>query len=100
MTNVQVLLSQKMALERIIVQARVDELDRQSRIEAEQLALQKEEIAVVRASMQGLMKKYGLTEDQLLHGEVRTFNKASSALKNTATKKLSLQEMRTFYANL
>lgn len=84
----------------MIEQARVDELERQKRIEAEQLALQKEEIAVVRASMQGLMKKYGLTEDQVLHGEVRTFNKSSTALKNTTAKKLSLQEMRTFYANL
>lgn len=100
MTNVQVLLSQKMALERMIEQARVDELERQKRIEAELLALQKEEIAVVRASMQGLMKKYGLTEDQVLHGEVRTFNKSSTVLKNTTAKKLSLQEMRTFYANL
>lgn len=100
MSNVQVLMNQKMALERMIEQARVDELDRQRRIEAEQLAIQKEEIAAVRASMQGLMKKYGLTEDQLLHGEVRMYNKSSSALKNTAIKKLSLQEMRTFYANL
>ena len=100
MTNVQVLLNQKMALERMIEQARVEELDRKRRIEAEQLELQKVEIAAVRANMQGLMKKYGLTEDQLLHGEVRTFNKSSSVLKNTNVKKLSLQEMRTFYEKL
>lgn len=100
MTNVQVLLNQKMALERMIEQARVDELERKRRIEAEQLAIQKEEIAVVRANLLSLMKKYGLTEDQVLHGEVRMLNNASPILKNSSSKKLSIQEMRTFYANL
>ena len=45
MSNVQMLLSQKMALERMIEQARVAELDRQRQIEAETLALRNAEIA-------------------------------------------------------
>jgi DNA-binding protein H-NS len=100
MSNVQMLLSQKMALERMIEQARVDELERNRRIEAEKFAIQIAEIAAVRESLQSLMKKYGLTEDQLLHGQVRVMNKSNSSMSVTPSKKLSLQEMRTFYSNL
>lgn len=100
MSNVQMLLSQKMALERMIEQARVDELERNRRIEAEKFAIQNAEIAAVRESLQSLMKKYGLTEDQLLHGQVRVMNKSNSSMSVTPSKKLSLQEMRTFYSNL
>ncbi|MEN9996211.1 MAG: hypothetical protein RL462_987 [Pseudomonadota bacterium] len=100
MQNVQMLLSQKMALERMIEQARVEELARQRRIEAEQFAIQNAEIAEVRASLQGLMKKYGLTEDQVLRGQERMLKNSSAALNGAASKKLSLQEMRTFYAKL
>lgn len=100
MPNVQMLLSQKMALERMIEQARVEELERQQRIEAEKLAIQNAEIAEVRASLQGLMKKYGLTEDQILRGNVSFLNQSSSSFKGSMGKKLTLQEMRTFYANL
>ena len=45
MSNVQMLLSQKMALERMIEQARVAEFERQRHIEAETLALRNAEIA-------------------------------------------------------
>jgi hypothetical protein len=100
MPNVQMLLSQKMALERMIEQARVEELARQQRIEAEKLALQNAEIAEVRANLQSLIKKYGLTEDQILRGKESSFNQTSSSLKSSLGKKLTLQEMRTFYANL
>jgi hypothetical protein len=100
MPNVQMLLSQKMALERMIEQARVEELARQQRIEAEKLALQNAEIAEVRANLQSVMKKYGLTEDQILRGKESLLNQTSSSLKSSLGKKLTLQEMRTFYANL
>lgn len=84
----------------MIEQARVDELERNRRIEAEKFAIQIAEIAAVRESLQSLMKKYGLTEDQLLHGQVRVMNKSNSSMSVTPSKKLSLQEMRTFYSNL
>lgn len=84
----------------MIEQARVDELERNRRIEAEKFAIQIAEIAAVRESFQSLMKKYGLTEDQLLHGQVRVMNKSNSSMSVTPSKKLSLQEMRTFYSNL
>jgi hypothetical protein len=100
MPNVQMLLSQKMALERMIEQARVEELARQQRIEAEKLALQNAEIAEVRANLQSVMKKYDLTEDQILRGKESLLNQTSSSLKSSLGKKLTLQEMRTFYANL
>jgi hypothetical protein len=100
MPNVQMLLSQKMALERMIEQARVEELERQQRIDAEKLALQNAEIAEVRASLQSVMKKYGLTEDQILRGKENRLSQANSSFKGSMGKKLTLQEMRTFYANL
>ena len=43
MSTIQTLLSQKMALERMIEQARIDELDRQRLIESERLAMQNAE---------------------------------------------------------
>lgn len=89
-----------MALERMIEQARVEELARQQRIEAEKLAFQNAEIAEVRANLQSVMKKYGLTEDQILRGKESLLNQTSSSLKSSLGKKLTLQEMRTFYANL
>ena len=58
MSTVQMLMAQKMALERRIEQARQEELDRQSRLEAERLAAQQAEIAQVRMNLQNLMKKY------------------------------------------
>ena len=67
MATIQTLLSQKMALERMIEEARIDELDRQRRIEAERLAMQNAEIAGVRESLRNLMRKYDLSEDQIQH---------------------------------
>ena len=54
MSTIQTLLSQKMALERMIEQARIDELDRQRRIESERLAMQNAEIG----SLVNLKKNY------------------------------------------
>ena len=73
MSTVQMLVAQKMALERRIEQARQEEIDRQRRLEAEKLAAQQAEIAQVRMNMQNLMKKYNLTEDQLLRGQDTQF---------------------------
>ena len=98
MSNIQTLLSQKMALERMIEQARIDELDRQRRIESERLAMQNAEIAGVRESMRNLMKKYDLTEDQILRGQEQV--KLAVPRKSQPGKKLSMQEMRTFYAKM
>jgi hypothetical protein len=98
MSNIQTLLSQKMALERMIEQARIDELDRQRRIESERLAMQNAEIAGVRESMRNLMKKYDLSEDQILRGQEQV--KLAVPRKSQPGKKLSMQEMRTFYAKM
>jgi hypothetical protein len=98
MSNVQTLLSQKMALERMIEQARVAELDRQRNIEAETLALRNAEIASARETMQNVMKKYGLSEEQILKGHESLLKLPSS--NSDRGKKLTLQEMRTFYAKL
>ena len=98
MSNVQMLLSQKMALERMIEQARVAELDRQRHIEAETLALRNAEIASAREAMQTVMKKYGLTDEQILKGHEGLLKLSSS--NSDRGKKLTLQEMRTFYAKL
>ncbi|MFM9993802.1 MAG: hypothetical protein ACKVOY_20480 [Burkholderiaceae bacterium] len=100
MSTVQTLIAQKMALERRIEQARQEELDRQRRLEAEKLAAQQAEIAQVRMNMQNLMKKYNLTEDQLLRGQTESFKIPSSKLNGVPGKKLSLQEMRMFYAKM
>ena len=54
MSTVQMLMAQKMALERRIEQARQEELDRQRRLEAERLAAQQAEIAQVRMNLQRL----------------------------------------------
>ena len=51
MSTVQMLVAQKMALERRIEQARQEEIDRQRRLEAEKLAAQQAEIAQVRMNM-------------------------------------------------
>jgi hypothetical protein len=98
MSNVQMLLSQKMALERMIEQARVAEFDRQRQIEAETLALRNAEIASAREAMQTVMKKYGLTDEQILKGHENLLKLPSSTTDRG--KKLTLQEMRTFYAKL
>jgi ribosomal protein L17 len=98
MSNVQMLLSQKMALERMIEQARVAELERQRHIEAETLALRNAEIASARETMQSVMKKYGLTEEQILKGHESLLKLPSR--NDDRAKKLTLQEMRTFYAKL
>jgi hypothetical protein len=98
MSTIQTLLSQKMALERMIEQARIDELDRQRRIESERLAMQNAEIAGVRESMRNLMKKYDLSEDQILRGQEQV--KLAVPRKSQPGKKLSMQEMRTFYAKM
>lgn len=100
MSTVQMLMAQKMALERRIEQARQEELDRQRRLEAERLAAQQAEIAQVRMSLQNLMKKYNLTEDQLLRGPSENFKIPSTKLNGVPGKKLSLQEMRMFYAKM
>lgn len=100
MQNVQMLLSQKMALERMIEQARVEELERLRREESERIAMQNAEIAEVRNAVNSLMKKYDLSEDQVLHGNERILSQSTAAVKGAMAKKLSLQEMRTFYANL
>lgn len=100
MSTVQMLMAQKMALERRIEQARQEEIDRQKRIEAERLAAQQAEIASARLLMQSLMKKYGLTEDQFLRGQEDTFKIPESKLNGVPGKKLSLQEMRMFYAKM
>ena len=89
-----------MALERRIEQAHQDELERQRRLEAERLAAQQAEIAQVRMSMQNLMKKYNLTEEQLLRGQTESFRIPKSKLDGVPGKKLSLQEMRMFYAKM
>jgi len=98
MSNVQMLLTQKMSLERRIEQARVEELERQQRIEAERLALQNAEIAIVRENMKNVMKKYGLTEDQILKGPETLLKMQSNPTERG--KKLTLQEMRTYYAKM
>lgn len=98
MSNVQMLLSQKMALERRIEQARVAEFDRQRQIEAETLALRNAEIAIARETMQTVMKKYGLTQEQILKGHESLLKFPSK--NGDRDKKLTLQEMRTFYAKL
>ena len=100
MQNVQMLLSQKMALERMIEEARVEELERQRRIEAERFAIRNAEIAEVRNSLKNLMDKYGLTEEQALRSNERNLNQPSPGVKGVMPKKLTLQEMRTFYSNL
>jgi DNA repair exonuclease SbcCD ATPase subunit len=79
-------------------QARIDELDRQRRIESERLAMQNAEIAGVRESMRNLMKKYDLSEDQILRGQEQV--KLAAPRKSQPGKKLSMQEMRTFYAKM
>ena len=98
MSNVQMLLSQKMALERMIEQARVAEFDRQRQVEAETLALRNAEIASAREAMQTVMKKYGLTDEQILKGHENLLKLPSCTTDRG--KKLTLQEMRTFYAKL
>jgi hypothetical protein len=98
MSNVQTLLTQKMSLERRIEQARIEDLERQRRLEAERLALQNAEIAIVRENMKNVMKKYSLTEDQILNGPETLFKMQSNQTERG--KKLSLQEMRTYYANM
>jgi hypothetical protein len=100
MSTVQMLLAQKMALERRIEQARQEEIDRQARIEAERLAAQQAEIASARLLMNNLMKKYGLTEDQFLRGQAETFKIPKTKLNGVPGKKLTLQEMRMFYAKM
>ena len=98
MSIVQTLLAQKMSLERRIEQARIEDLERQRRLEAERLALQNAEIAIVRENMKNVMKKYGLTEDQILNGPETLLKMQSNQTEHG--KKLSLQEMRTYYANM
>jgi hypothetical protein len=98
MSNVEFLLSQKMALERMIEQARVEELEKQRRIEAERLSARNAEIASFRHSLKNLMKKYDLSEDQILRGQ-ENISKAQTKSSELG-KKMTLQEMRTFYANL
>lgn len=98
MATIQTLLSQKMALERMIEEARIDELDRQRRIEAERLAMQNAEIAGVRESLRNLMRKYDLSEDQILRGQEQA--KLVVSKKTQPGKKLSMQEMRNFYAKM
>jgi len=98
MATIQTLLSQKMALERMIEEARIDDLDRQRRIEAERLAMQNAEIAGVRESLRNLMRKYDLSEDQILRGQEQA--KLAVSKKTQPGKKLSMQEMRNFYAKM
>lgn len=100
MSNVKLLISQKMALERMIEQARIDEINRQKRIEAERRAIQEAEIEAVRVSLQNVMKKYDLTQEQVLSGSVQLIVESKALLKGAMTKKPTLQEMRMFYSNL
>jgi hypothetical protein len=83
------LVAQKMALERRIEQARQEEVERQRRLEAERLAVQQAE-----------MKKYNLTEDQLLRGQEEIFKIKKTKLNEVPGKGLTLQEMRMFYAKM
>ena len=97
MSDIKSLLSQKMALERMIEQAQVDELERVQRIESERLAVQNAEIASVRKSLRVLMEKYDLTEDQVLRWQEE--DSSDQAPKPTNSKKLlSMEEMRSFYS--
>ena len=99
MSDIKSLLSQKMALERMIEQAQVDELERIQRIESEQLAVQNAEIASVRKSLRVLMEKYDLTEDQVLREQEE--DSSIQAPKPTNGKKLlSMEEMRSFYQKM
>ena len=99
MSDIKSLLSQKMALERMIEQAQVDELERIQRIESERLAVQNAEIASVRKSLRVLMEKYDLTEDQVLRGQEE--DSSDQAPKPTNSKKLlSMEEMRSFYQKM
>ncbi|MEY3134960.1 MAG: hypothetical protein RJA39_842 [Pseudomonadota bacterium] len=100
MSTVQMLMAQKMALERRIEQARQEEIDRQKRAEAERLASQHAEIASARLLMKSLMNKYGLTEDQFLRGQEDIFKIPKTQLNGVPGKKLSLQEMRMFYSKM
>ena len=100
MSNVKLLISQKMALERMIEQARIEEINRQKRIEAERRAIQEAEIEAVRVSLQNVMKKYDLTQEQVLSGSVQLIVESKALLKGAMTKKPTLQEMRMFYSNL
>jgi hypothetical protein len=89
-----------MALERMIEQARIEEINRQKRIEAERRAIQEAEIEAVRVSLQNVMKKYDLTQEQVLSGSVQLIVESKALLKGAMTKKPTLQEMRMFYSNL
>ena len=100
MSTVQMLMAQKMALERRIEQARQEEIDRLARVESERLAAQQAEIANARLLMQTIIKKYGLTEDQFLRGQVEPFKIPQTKLNGVPGKKLTLQEMRMFYAKM
>ena len=46
------------------------------------------------------MKKYNLTEEQLLRGQTESFRIPNSKLNGVPGKKLTLQEMRMFYAKM
>ena len=84
----------------MIEQARIEEINRQKRIEAERRAIQEAEIEAVRVSLQNVMKKYDLTQEQVLSGSVQLIVESKALLKGAMTKKPTLQEMRMFYSNL
>ena len=96
MENIQTLLNEKMALERKIEQARMEEAERQKKIEEEKLETQRAEIQAFRTLVQDVMKKYDLTEGQVLHGE----DYIPKIKSNDVEKKPSLQSMRDFYSKM
>ena len=96
MENIQTLLNEKIELERKIEQARVAEIERQRKIEEEKIAAQLAEIQAFRTIVQDVMKKYSLTEEQVLYGE----DYIPKTKSNDTEKKSSLQAMRDFYSKL
>ena len=96
MGNIQTLLNEKQALERKIEQARLEEAECQRKIEEEKFETQRAEIQAFRTIVQDVMKKYDLTEGQVLHGE----DHIPKIKSNDVEKKPSLQSMRDFYSKM
>jgi hypothetical protein len=94
--NIQTLLNEKIELERKIERARIDELERQRKVEEEKIAAQLAEIQNFRKIVQDTMVKYNLTEEQVLYGE----DYIPKTKSNDTEKKSSLQAMRDFYSKL
>ena len=96
MSTVDKLLEQKMALERKIEAARILDIERQKRLEAEILAKREEEILSLRESVKLLLRKYDLTENEFLYSTPS--NVRQIKVKSTDKKPLTLSQMRMYYS--